>query len=100
MNARRDEAASQPSTNDLIRQSDGFVVVSLWRAREGDGTSYDYEMHGTLNEALEAYKMLEDGEYPRARAIGIFPVKNGMPIGPKFDPPHVMRLMRETRIAA
>jgi hypothetical protein len=83
-----------------VTQADSFVVVSLWRAKEGDGTSYDYETHTTLNAALDAYRDLEDGEYPRARAIGIFAAKNGMPVmGGQIEPARLMRLMRETRAA-
>jgi hypothetical protein len=83
-----------------VTTSDSFVVVSLWRAKEGDGTSYDYETHATLNAALDAYRELEDGEYPRARAVGIFAARNGMPIGSKLEPAVILRLLRETRRAA
>jgi hypothetical protein len=88
--------AEQPVT---VTTADSFVVVSLWRAKEGDGTSYDYETHGTLNDALDAYRELEDGEYPRARAVGIFAAKNGLPTGGALNPSLLLRLMRETRAA-
>jgi hypothetical protein len=85
----------------IVSTADSFVVVSLWRAKEGDGTSYDYETHGTLNAALDAYRELEDGEYERARAVGIFAARNGMPIaGGQIEPAQLLRLLREMRRAA
>lgn len=80
-------------------QADSYVVVSLWRARSGDGESYDYETHATLNDALDAYADLEAGEHPRARAIGIFAARNGMPLGSRFDPHYIAKLLKETRAA-
>ena len=40
-----------------------------------------------------------DGEFRRARAIGIFAVKDGLPIGGRLEAQQIMRLMRETRRA-
>jgi hypothetical protein len=94
-----DTAITAAAETVTVTQADSFVVVSLWRAKEGDGTSYDYETHGTLNDALDAYRELEDGEYPRARAVGIFAAKNGLPTGGALNPSLLLRLMRETRAA-
>ncbi len=74
-----------------------FVVVSLWDPKNGGEPEYEYEPKPTLNDALDAYREYEDGEYPRARAIGIFPARNGMPIGTRMDPAQLCRLMKETR---
>lgn len=87
----------------IIDQADGFVVVSFWQPKNGSGDgSYDYEHKGTLNDALDIYREYEDGEYPRARVIGIFAVRNGMPLpgGANLDPVQLMRLVHETRRAA
>lgn len=82
----------------LISQADGFVVVSWWQEKSSDPRRghYHYDRHDTLNDALDEYRQYEDGEYSRARAIGIFPVKAGMPCG-SFDPAYLLRLMAETR---
>jgi hypothetical protein len=80
-----------------VEQADSFVVVSLWRAHDDGCESYDYQPCVTLNDALDAYREYEDGEYPRARAIGIFPARNGMPIGGRMEPALLARLMKETR---
>ena len=93
-----DSIIAEPVAKVNVTAADSFIVVSLWRAKEGDGTSYDYQTHGTLNEALDAYRELENNEYPRARAVGIFAARNGMPIaGGQIEPARLMRLMRETR---
>ena len=83
----------------IVEQADSFVVVSLWRSWGGKSQSYDYSTYTTLNDALDAYREMEDGEYPRARAVGIFPARNGMPLGSRFEPHYIQRLMRETRSA-
>jgi hypothetical protein len=84
-----------------VTVADSFVVVSLWRAKEGGEDEHEYEPHATLNDALDAYREYEDGEYPRARAVGIFAARNGMPIaGGQIEPAQLLRLLRETRRAA
>jgi hypothetical protein len=87
-----------PARAVRVESADSFVVVSLWRSRsDGSADDYEYEPHATLNDALDAYREYEDGEYPRARAVGIFPARNGMPLGGRFEPAYIMRLMKETR---
>jgi hypothetical protein len=81
-------------TSAEVGTADAFVVVSLW-----DGRSYEYEPCTTLNDALDTYREYEDGEYPRAQAVGIFPARHGMPLGSRFDPHYIARLMKETRAA-
>jgi hypothetical protein len=85
----------------LLQQADAFVVVSWWQERSGDGRAgdYEYEHRPTLNDALDTYRDYEDGEFRRARAIGIFAVKDGLPIGGRLEATQIMRLMRETRRA-
>jgi len=87
----------------ILQQADAFVVVSLWQHKtDPNRAGYEYEHKATLNEALDAYREYEDGEYDRARAVGIFAVKNGMPLknGANLDPVLMLRLMHETRRAA
>jgi hypothetical protein len=79
----------------LLREADAFVVVSWWQEKSGDGRNgdYEYEHRPTLNDALDTYREYEHGEYRRARAVGIFAVKNGLPIGSRIDSASIMRLM-------
>ena len=81
------------------RQPEGFVVVSWWQDRSGDGTkgAYEYEHRSSLNEALESYREYEDGEFERARAVGIFAARNGLPVDGCLAPTVLMRLMAELR---
>ena len=83
----------------LLDQADAFVVVSWWQEKSGDGRKgdYEYEHRPTLNDALDTYREYEDGEYRRARVVGIFAVRNGLPIGGRFDAAQIMRLMHDTR---
>ena len=85
----------------LLQRADAFVVVSWWQAKSGDGRcgDYEYEHRLTLNDALDTYREYEDGEYHRARAVGIFAVKDGLPIMGRLEPAQLLRLMHETRRA-
>jgi hypothetical protein len=68
------------------------VRAALQRAHE----SHRAGAPATTNDAHRDY---EDGEFRRARAIGIFAVKDGLPIGSRLEAQQIMRLMRETRRA-
>ena len=94
-------SAWQADRAALARQADAFVVVSWWQERSGDGRTgdYEYEHRPTLNDALDTYRDYEDGEFCRARAVGIFAVKDGLPVGGRLEAAQIMRLMRETRRA-
>lgn len=83
----------------VVRQADGFVVVSWWQERDGDGRAggFEYDHRPTLNEALDAYREYEDGEYERARAVGIFAARNGLPVAGRLEPAWLLRLMTERR---
>jgi len=67
----------------------------LFDGSGGGGGSGGY---GAID-ALDTYRDYEDGEFRRARAIGIFAVKDGLPIGGRLEAMQIMRLMRETRRA-
>jgi hypothetical protein len=84
----------------LAQQADAFVVVSWWQEKSGNSGrgDYEYEHRPSLNEALDTYREYEDGEYDRARAVGIFAVRNGLPVGGRLEPVELLRLMRETRL--
>ena len=62
------------TVQSITSQSDGFVVVSLWKP-EGQqlaSGSYEYEHRPSLNDALDLYRDYQDGQWDRARAVGIF----------------------------
>lgn len=89
--------AQQPVT---VTQCDGYVVVSFWQPKSGSAEGdYHYEHCSTLNDALDVYAEYDHGGWARARGLGIFAAKNGLPIGGRMDPAQLMRLMRETRRA-
>src|SRR4029453_197158 len=83
----------------LLQQADAFVVVSWWQEKSSDGRTgdYEYEHRPTLNDALDTYRDYEDGAARRAAAVGIFAVKDGLPIGGRLEAMQIMHLMRETR---
>ena len=96
--------AERPSAREAVpishlQQADAFVVVSWWQSKSGNGGSgdYEYEHQPTLNDALDAYREYQDGEYQRAQAVGIFGVRDGLPVGNRLDPAEIMNLMQETR---
>ena len=94
-------SAWQADRAALLQQADAFVVVSWWQEKCSDGRTgdYEYEHRPTLNDALDSYREYEDGEYERARAVGIFAVRTGLPIGGRLDPAEMLCLMKETRHA-
>ena len=84
----------------ITSQADGFVVVSLWKP-EGQPLAkggYEYEHQATLNDALDLLRDYEDGQWQRARAVGIFASKDGLPIGGRLESAQILRLMSETRL--
>ena len=94
-------SAWQSDRAAVAGQADAYVVVSWWQEKSNDGGAgdYEYEHRPTLNDALDTYRDYEDGEFRRARAVGIFAVKDGLPIGGRLEATQIMRLMRETRRA-
>jgi len=67
-----------------MTRGNGFVVVSWWRNADSVppySGEYQYECFDSLNDAYEAHRQYEAGEFSRATAMGIFATKNGMPIG-------------------
>lgn len=94
-------AFAPQATSLLMATADAFVVVSWWQCKSGDGSKgdYVYDTQNTLNGALNLYREYEDGEYSRARAVGIFATHNGLPIGGRMEPARIMQLMHETRSA-
>jgi hypothetical protein len=94
-------SAWQADRAAILQQADAFVVVSWWQEKSSDGHAgdYEYEHRPTLNDALDTYREYEDGEFRRARAVGIFAVKNGLPVGGRLEATQILRLMHETRRA-
>ena len=75
----------------------GFVVVSEWTNSRGANAAFEYEHVQTLNDALEVYREYQDGEHPRARAMGIFTADVcGLPLN-RLEPLYLLKLMRELR---
>jgi hypothetical protein len=68
-----------------VTQADGFVVVSFWRNANSSvppySGEYQYEWFATSDEAYQAHREYEEGEFKRASARGIFAAKDGMPVG-------------------
>ena len=93
------QAALAADRADVLRQADGFVVVSWWQdsSRDDRKGAYEYDHRPTLNEALEAYREYQDGEFDRARAVGVFAARDGLPIAGRLEPAWLLRLMAELR---
>ena len=95
----RQQAAIDADRSALLRQADGFVVVSWWQDRSGNDRkgACEYDHRSTLNEALEAYREYQDGEFERARGVGIFAARGGLPVAGRLDPAWLLRLMADVR---
>ena len=92
-------SASEADRISLTQRADAFDVVSWWKEKGGEGrrSSFDYEHLPTLNDALDTYREYEDGEYERAHAVGIFAVKDGLPIAGRLEPTELLTLMKDVR---
>ena len=92
------DAAREPRVN--VTTASGFVVVSWWQdsSRDDCKGSFQYDHYKTLNSALDAYEEYQNGEWDRAREMGIFACDAaGMPLH-RLDPERLMRLMAEQRM--
>ena len=91
-----------PSADDkqiTVTKASGFVVVSWYQDRSGDGRkgTFEYQHYKTLNDALDGYDEYLRGEYTRASGMGIFACDAlGLPVR-RLDAEHLMRLIAETR---
>jgi hypothetical protein len=83
--------------------ADGFVVVAAFQdpraAVPPRRVSYTYDHHARLNDAADAYAAYERGEYAGFSAVGLFPVRHGLPFGPALGTFELARLVRETEAA-
>ena len=93
------QAALDADRAAVLRLADGFVIVSWWQdsSRDDRKGTFEYDHRPTLNEALEAYREYQDGEFDRARAVGVFAVREGLPIAGRLEPAWLLRLMAELR---
>lgn len=92
------DAAREPRIQ--VTTASGFVVVSWWQDRgtsDDRKGSFEYSHCRTLNEALNEYEEYQNGEFDRAREMGIFACDAaGMPLH-RLDPARLMQLMHEQR---
>jgi hypothetical protein len=70
---------TQPVT---VTRATEFVVVSFWQIDSSSAKgSYHYEPFTDRRDADSVLAEYMNGEYPKARAIGMFAARHGMPIG-------------------
>lgn len=70
-----------PLSDLIVAQADGFVVVSRWVTARHRVNSFTYDHYDHLKDAAEVFGELEAGLHHNFAAIGIFPAKDGLPIG-------------------
>ena len=91
------DAAQQPRIS--VTTASGFVVVSWWQdsSRSDLKGGFEYDHFVKLNDALDLYEEFQNGEWSRAREMGIFACDAcGMPLH-RLDPARLMQLMHEQR---
>ena len=67
-----------------VQTADGFVVVSRrQRLKSGrpDGFQYSFDHYDKLDDAAEAHRDFERGEYEPWEAVALFAVADGLPLG-------------------
>lgn len=70
----------------------GYVVVSFWQAKSSSGAgTYEYEHFTDSRDAFEIYDEYAREEYARARPVGVFEARNGLPTGRLLHPAIAMR---------
>jgi hypothetical protein len=73
------DAVDRPVT---VTRCTEFVVVSFWQPDSSSSNgSYHYEPFTDRRDADAVLAEYMHGEYPKARAIGMFAARHGMPIG-------------------
>jgi hypothetical protein len=70
-----------PATIDC----DGYVVVSIWTPAKYTSTKYTYEHFAHLVDAVAHHRAIDEGFVRAHVPHGIFPAKDGLPIGPPLD---------------
>jgi hypothetical protein len=68
-----------------VLDADGYVVVSIWTPAKYLSTKYTYEPFAHLSDAVAHYHAARGGLVRDHVEHGIFPTKDGLPIGPPLD---------------
>jgi hypothetical protein len=68
-----------------ITEIDGWVVVSIWTPAKYLSTKYTYEHFAHLVDAVAHHNGIRAGNVRDHEQHGIFPAKDGLPIGPPLD---------------
>lgn len=84
-----DTALPKVSAYD-ITEIDGFVVVSIWTPAKYTSTKWTYEPFAHLADAVERHHAIRAGLVRDHVQHGIFPTKDGLPIGPALDMQTIM----------
>lgn len=88
-----------PLSDLAIRQADGFVVVSFYRDPRSVAPNYtgayEYDHFEHLNDAYDRFADYERGEWAGYEARGIFPVKDGLPVGGPLPLGQIAAAIRE-----
>lgn len=65
--------------------ADGFVVVSTWLPGKYTATRHTYDFYTKLEDAVAYHRALGNGQIRDYAPNGVFPVRNGLPIGGPLD---------------
>lgn len=79
------EAGSRTVDAYDITEIDGYVVVSIWQPARYYATKYTYEPFAHLSDAVAHHHAIRAGMVRDHVQHGIFPTKDGLPIGPALD---------------
>lgn len=74
-----------PIIETQTMDADGFVVVSVWKPGRYNSTRHTYDFFNTLPCALAHHNAICAGLVRDYEPNGIFPAKNGLPIGGALD---------------
>lgn len=69
----------------VTAECDGYVVVSIWTPAKYYATKYTYEPFAHLADAVSHHYGIVAGAVRDHTPHGIFPTKDGLPIGPALD---------------
>jgi hypothetical protein len=71
-------------------EADGWVVVAIWTPAKYLSTKYTYETFARLEDAVAHHHAVGKGLVRDHVQHGIFPTKDGLPIGPALDMTTIM----------
>ena len=85
MSIMPDHTLTRTQNTVPVTEVDGWVVVSIWTPAKYTSTKWTYEPFAHLADAVAHHRAIGEGFVRDHVPHGVFPTKDGLPIGPALD---------------